>query len=203
VYTKSGVGRKPASRKELVRQDPGLGMLAARLLFAVQDELYRRLEAAGYRDLRPRHGIVIAYLDDQGSRATELAALSGRHKQLVGRTVDELEALGYVSREPDPADRRAKLVVPTPRGRAVMRLSDQIMTDIGRRGAEAVGADAYAQFRRTLQRLVEELRGGPPRPDQEPAGPPPHARDAAPSGGRDRPPGGRGSAAATSGPPRG
>jgi hypothetical protein len=84
MYTKNRVGRKPASRKELVRQDPGLGMLAARLLFAVQDELYRRLEAAGYRDLRPRHGIVIAYLDDRGSRATELAALSGRHKQLVG-----------------------------------------------------------------------------------------------------------------------
>jgi len=122
MYTKGDAGAKPSHRRELVRQDPGLGMLAAQLLFAVQDELYRRLEAAGYRDLRPRHGIVIAYLDDQGSWATELAALSDRHKQLVGRTVDELEALGYVTRAPDPADRRAKLVVPTPRGRAVVRL---------------------------------------------------------------------------------
>jgi DNA-binding MarR family transcriptional regulator len=146
-------------RGELVRQDPGLGMLAAQLLFAVQDELYRHLAAAGYRDLRPRHGVVIAYLDERGSRATELAALSGRHKQLVGRTVDELETLGYVTREPDPSDRRAKLVVPTPRGRAVMRLSDQIMADIGARGAQAVGADAYDQFRRTLQQLIDELRG--------------------------------------------
>jgi DNA-binding MarR family transcriptional regulator len=162
MYTKGDLGRKPSSRSDLVRQDPGLGMLAARLLFAVQDELYRRLAAAGYRDLRPRHGIVIAYLDDRGSRATELAALSGRHKQLVGRTVDELEALGYVTRSPDPTDRRAKLVVPTPRGRAVMRLSDQIMADIGRRGAQAVGADAYRQFRRTLQRLIDEFRSQSP-----------------------------------------
>jgi hypothetical protein len=97
MYTKNDLGGNPTRRSELVRQDPGLGMLAAQLLFAVQDELYRRLEEAGYRDLRPRHGIVLAYLDEQGSRATELAALSGRHKQLVGRTVDELEALGYVS----------------------------------------------------------------------------------------------------------
>jgi DNA-binding MarR family transcriptional regulator len=162
MYTESDVGAKPSTRSELVRQDPGLGMLAAQLLFAVQDELYRRLEDAGYRDLLPRHGIVIAYLDEQGSRATELAALSGRHKQRVGRVVDELEALGYVTRTPDPADRRAKLVVPTPRGRAVMRLSDQIMDDIGRRGAAAVGADAYGQFRGTLQRLVGELRDEPP-----------------------------------------
>jgi DNA-binding MarR family transcriptional regulator len=156
-------------RGELVRRDPGLGMLAAQLLFAVQDELYRRLEDAGYRDLRPRHGIVLAYLDEQGSRATELAALSGRHKQLVGRTVDELEALGYVKREPDPADRRAKLVVPTEQGRAVMRLSDQIMGDIGRRGAQAVGADAYRQFRHTLQQLIDEFRDGqPPGTRQQP-----------------------------------
>jgi DNA-binding MarR family transcriptional regulator len=133
-------------------------MLAAQLLFAVQDELYRRLAAAGYHDLRPRPGIVIAYLDEQGSRATELAALSGPHKQIVGRTVDELEALEYVKREPDPADRRAKLVAPIPRGRRVMRLSDQNMADIGRRGAETVGTDAYGQFRRTLQQLIDVLR---------------------------------------------
>src|SRR5918992_4137157 len=147
MYTNDDAGARPSRRRELVRQDPGLGMLAAQLLFAVQDELYRRLADAGYRDLRPRHGIILAYLDDQGSRATELAALSGRHKQIIGRTVDELEALGYVERSPDPSDRRAKLVVPTPRGRAVMRLSDQIMADIGQRGAEAVGDDAYSQFR--------------------------------------------------------
>jgi DNA-binding MarR family transcriptional regulator len=172
MYTKSEADATPTRRSQLVRQDPGLGMLAGQLLFAVQDELYRRLAAAGYRDLRPRHGIVLAYLDDQGSRATELAALSGRHKQIIGRTVDELEALGYVRRAPDPADRRAKLVVPTSRGRAVMRRSDQVMDDIGARGAQAVGTDAYAQFRRTLQRLIDELRSErPPRPGDRPARP--------------------------------
>jgi DNA-binding MarR family transcriptional regulator len=160
MYTNSQGDGKRSHRRDLVREDPGLGMLAAQLLFAVQDELYRRLAAAGFHDLRPRHGVVIAYLDTEGSRATELATLSGRHKQIVGRIVDELEALGYVERAPDPADRRAKLVVPTERGRDVMRLSDQIMRDIGARGAQSVGEDAYAQFRDTLRRLVDDLRGG-------------------------------------------
>jgi DNA-binding MarR family transcriptional regulator len=165
MYTTNDAGATPSRRSDLVRDDPGLGMLAAQLLFAVQDQLYRRLHDAGYRDLRPRHGIVLAYLDDQGSRATELAALSGRHKQIVGRVVDELEALGYVTRTPDPSDRRAKLVVPTPQGRAVMRRSDQIMGDIGARAAQAVGADDYRQFRRTLQRLIDELRSRYPPQD--------------------------------------
>ncbi|MGH3682522.1 MAG: MarR family winged helix-turn-helix transcriptional regulator [Natronosporangium sp.] len=158
MYTKNRPGRNETRHTRPVSEEPGLGMLAAQLLFAVQDELYRRLAAAGHTDLRPRHGVVLAYLDDHGSRATELATRSGRHKQIVGRTVDELEALEYVTRSPDPADRRAKLVVPTARGRAAIQLSDQIMADIGRRSAAAVGADAYRDFRRVLQHLVAELR---------------------------------------------
>jgi DNA-binding MarR family transcriptional regulator len=138
---------------------PGLGILAARLLFAVQDELYARLEEAGHGDLTRLHGAVIAYLDDEGTRATELARRSGRHKQVIGRIVDELEALGYVERCPDEGDRRAKLVVPTERGREVMRLSDEIIADIERRQAEALGTAAYEEFRRGLQRVVASLAG--------------------------------------------
>jgi DNA-binding MarR family transcriptional regulator len=135
----------------------GLGILAARLLFAIEDELYERLEDAGYGDLRRLHGAVIAHLDEEGTRATELARRSGRHKQIIGRIVDELEGLGYVERRPEQRDRRAKLVVPTERGRKVMRLSDEIIGDIERRQAEAHGADAYADFKHRLRAVVESL----------------------------------------------
>src|ERR671918_2080475 len=110
-------------------RDSGLGILAARLLFAVQDELYARLEEAGHGQLTRLHGAVIAHLDEDGTRATELARRSGRHKQVIGRILDELEQLGYVERRPERADRRAKLVVPTALGREVMRLSDEIILD--------------------------------------------------------------------------
>jgi DNA-binding MarR family transcriptional regulator len=138
-------------------REPGLGILAARLLFAVQDELYERLEQAGYGDLTRVHGAVIANLDAEGTRATELARRSGRHKQVIGRIVDELEALGYVERTPEPGDRRAKLVVPTERGRAVMRLSDDIIRDIERRQAKALGKSRYEEFTKGLRAVVESL----------------------------------------------
>jgi DNA-binding MarR family transcriptional regulator len=138
-------------------REAGLGILAARLLFAVQDQLYERLEEGGYADLTPLHGAVIAYLDEDGTRATELARRSGRHKQVIGRIVDELEALGYVERRPEPGDRRAKLVVPTERGRGAMRLSDEIIADIERRQAEVLGKAGYADFKRGLQAVVESL----------------------------------------------
>jgi DNA-binding MarR family transcriptional regulator len=144
-------------RREPQPRESGLGILAARLLFAVQDELYDRLEDGGYGDLTRLHGAVVAHLDEEGTRATELARRSGRHKQVIGRIVDELEDLGYVERRADEGDRRAKLVVPTERGRKVMRLSDEIIADIERRQADAVGKAAYEQFSETLGAVVESL----------------------------------------------
>jgi DNA-binding MarR family transcriptional regulator len=135
----------------------GLGILAARLLFAIQDELYARLEDAGHGELTRLHGAVIAHLDEEGTRATELARRSGRHKQIIGRIVDELEKLGYVERRPERTDRRAKLVVPTERGREVMRVSDEIIRDIERRQAKLHGRATYDDFKRTLVAVVDSL----------------------------------------------
>jgi DNA-binding MarR family transcriptional regulator len=144
-------------RPRSTRREPGLGILAARLLFAVHDELYAQLRDAGHGDLTHLHGAVIAHLDEDGTRATELARRSGRHKQVIGRIVDELEALGYVERRPEQADRRAKLVAPTRRGIELMRLSDEIMRGIERKVAASVGKDAYAEFTTTLRGVVSSL----------------------------------------------
>ena len=141
-------------RRERQEWNPDLGVLASRLLFSLQDELFARLAEAGYDDLHPRHGSVLAYLDEDGVRATELARLSGRHKQIVGRIVDELEELGYVERRPDPEDRRAKLIFPTARGLDQVRLGDEIIADIEARHAKEFGGRTYAEFRDILRGVV-------------------------------------------------
>jgi DNA-binding MarR family transcriptional regulator len=138
-------------------RESGLGILAARLLFAIQDELYARLEEGGHGELTRLHGAVIAHLDEEGTRATELARRSGRHKQIIGRIVDELEELGYVERRPEQVDRRAKLVVPTERGREIMRLSDEIILDLERRQAAALGEEEYDVFKQALRAVVDSL----------------------------------------------
>jgi DNA-binding MarR family transcriptional regulator len=137
----------------------GLGILAARLLFAVQDHLYARLEEAGYGDVTRAHGAVIAHLDEGGTRASELARRSGRHRQIVGRIVDELEELGYVERRPEKADRRAKQVVPTERGRELMRFSDSVIDELEHQQRDALGEREFERFRHTLGAIVESLAG--------------------------------------------
>jgi DNA-binding MarR family transcriptional regulator len=155
------VGMSTTRRSQRRQQDPDLGVLAARLLFAFQGELFAGLAERGHGQLRPRHGAVIAYLDEGGIRASEVARLSGQHKQVVTRLVDELEELGYVQRRPDPGDRRAKLVVPTKRGREVMRQADQITAGMEHRHAEVLGPTLYAEVRYALQRLLDPRQGGP------------------------------------------
>jgi DNA-binding MarR family transcriptional regulator len=146
------------TRPERNRSNPDLGVLAGRLLFAVQNELFATLAERGFADLHPRHGMVMAYLEADGVRATELSRLSGQHKQVVGTVVDELEALGYVVRRPDPADRRAKLICPTERGLAEMQAADEIMAAIQARHARRLGEVAFATFKSAFFDVTEHQR---------------------------------------------
>ena len=148
-------------RRERQEWNPDLGVLASRLLFGLQDELFARLAQEGYDDLLPRHAAVLSYLDEDGIRATDLARLSALHKQIVGRMVDELEQLGYVERRPDPQDRRAKLIFPTERGLDQIRRGDEIVADIEARHAREVGARTYAAFRDVLRGVVARRSATP------------------------------------------
>ncbi|MFI6297877.1 MarR family winged helix-turn-helix transcriptional regulator [Nonomuraea sp. NPDC050790] len=141
-------------RSEYKKVDPDLGILASRTLFAFQRELFTTLAQQGHPRLRPRHGAVLAYLDAEGSRATDLSAQSGQHKQVIGTLVDELVELGYVERRPDPKDRRAKLIVPTELGLDQMARSDAVVQEIERRHAATVGEAEWAAFKRVFREIT-------------------------------------------------
>lgn len=136
------------------------------LLGSVKDELleemYHRVAAAGYPGLRPSHGCVFRYLDVDGSRLAELAERSGMTKQAFGEHVANVEALGYVERVADPQDGRAKLVVPTPRGREALILGRQVFADLEREWAEALGTERVEGLRETLREIhaLQVARGG-------------------------------------------
>ncbi|NVI91803.1 MarR family transcriptional regulator [Actinomadura sp. BRA 177] len=129
-------------------------MLAGRLMRALQEELFERLAEQGHPDVRPRHGTVLAFLDAGGARATELSARSGQHKQIVGTIVDELTGLGYVRREPDPADRRAKRIVPTEHGLDEIAKARAILAAIEDRHRQTLGNEHYTAFKDAFERIT-------------------------------------------------
>lgn len=140
------------------RAEPDLGMLAGQLMRALQEELFHRLAQEGHPDVRPRHGTVLAFLEPAGVRATELSARSGQHKQIVGTIVDELVHLGYVRREPDPADRRAKRVVPTERGLDEIAKARAILAGIEDRHRRALGNERYTVFKDAFHEIARSQR---------------------------------------------
>jgi DNA-binding MarR family transcriptional regulator len=146
------------TRTDRTTAEPDLGVLAGRLLFAFQREMFSTFAEKGFTDLQPRHGSVLAYLDKDGVRATDLSRLSGVHKQVIGTVVDELERLGYVERRPDPADRRAKLICPTERGLDQMRVADTFVTTLERRHSRRLGPERYAEFKSMFNDVVENQR---------------------------------------------
>ena len=129
------------------------------LLYAYQAtarELVRWLRRHGHAAIRPKHGAVFANLDREGTRATVLAERAGIGKAAMGELVDELERLGYVERRPDPEDRRAKLVVPTPAALAVTGLVHAFNKGLEARYRRLLGARAYASLRASLRTIAPE-----------------------------------------------
>lgn len=119
------------------------------------EELHRRLAERGYADIRHAHGCVFRYVERDGVRLTDLAELAGHSKQAVGEFVADLEAMGYVERVPDPADRRAKTIRLTPRGMAAKEAAMEIFAEIERRWAERIGEKRVEALRDALERLYE------------------------------------------------
>ncbi|MCO1593699.1 MarR family winged helix-turn-helix transcriptional regulator [Micromonospora sp. RHAY321] len=138
---------------------PDLGALTGQLMRALQEELFETLGEQGHPDVRPRHGSVLAFLEPEGVRSTDLSARSGQHKQVIGTIVDELVSLGYVRREPDPADRRAKLIVPTEHGLDEIAKARAILATIEQRLEHTLGEQRFATFREAFQEVTHLQRG--------------------------------------------
>lgn len=105
---------------------------------------------------KPKHSAVFAQIDPEGSRLTDLARRANITPQAMGELVDELQELGYLTREPDPTDRRAKLIVPTPRGRAAIEAGKQTIVGLETRITEILGEKGHETLRKMLGKLLAE-----------------------------------------------
>ena len=115
------------------------------------------LAAADFGDVRPAHFTVFQHIPPEGIRLTALAEAALMTKQSMGYLVDDLEALGYVERVPDPTDRRAKVVRLTARGRAVEKTVRTVIRQIEADWAARLGQKEYQHLTRLLRALIARL----------------------------------------------
>lgn len=137
-----------------------LGNLLRNPYLELGRQVIERLHAAGYEDARAAHAPVMQFIDDDGTRITELAQRAQLTKATVVYLVNDLEALGYVERAADPADRRAKLVRPTALGRQLVDSARQAISELTAEWVELIGERDLAELIRLLMRLNEALWPG-------------------------------------------
>ncbi|MDQ6683320.1 MAG: MarR family winged helix-turn-helix transcriptional regulator [Chloroflexota bacterium] len=111
--------------------------------------------AAGYPQ-RPAHSAVFAHIEvDGGTRLTTLAARANITPQAMGELVDDLERLGYVRRQPDPGDRRAKRIVLTPRGVACVAAAIRTIARLEADLEALLGTARLAELGDALGRIAD------------------------------------------------
>jgi len=118
--------------------------------------IFRFVAAAGFSDLRPSHGNVLEHLSYiDGQRLNELASRAGMTPQSMGELVDDLERRDYVERRADPADRRARRVYLTKKGRTTRAAAAQAVTDMEGRLEALLGHATYVRLRATLTEVID------------------------------------------------
>ena len=142
-------------------EDADLSLASLFAGWALADAIQARLAADGLDDLRFADGVVFQHLLGGPITIGELATRLGVSQQAASKSVADLERRGYVRREPDPADARARLVALTERGTAAV--------EGGRRHRAALTAELSARLgprrveatRQVLVDVVRELGGEP------------------------------------------
>ena len=90
-----------------------------------------------------------------GLRMQDLAEAVVLSRTRVSRVVDELEAAGLVSREPNPADGRSTIVVITRTGRATFRRAASVyLRGIAEHFADLLTSDELRCVRAALEKVV-------------------------------------------------
>jgi len=135
-----------------------IGQLLVNLLRLFRAELAARGEAGANVDgIRPAHLQVFGVIKADGSRLTDLADSAGLSLSSMAELVDDLESLGYVQRQPDPSDRRAKLVGLTPSGWRAIKTGRAIIEQIEHDWGSRIGHQRFATMCRSMQDLLDGL----------------------------------------------
>ena len=115
------------------------------------------LEQAGFGDVRPSHANVFTFMRPEGVQVSELTRLAHVRKQTMAQAVEELERGGYVERRPDPADRRARLVFLTRKGRSVQPVAVAAGQRVDESWSALTSPAQIDDLRRALHRLLSQL----------------------------------------------
>jgi len=120
----------------------------------VREQIFSGVVAAGYDDVNPAHVALFRHPSLDRLRPSELADQLQITKQSVNDLLGHLEQRGYLVREPDRSDGRARVVRLTSKGRRLEKTINGQAQAAELRVAEMLGPRQFAHLRHALEELA-------------------------------------------------
>lgn len=139
---------------------PMIGALLRVPLEAVQRHMLARLHERGFGDLDSAHLNVFQYPGPQGARPSDLAVRLRVSKQALNYLLGALERLDYLERQPHPEDQRAKRIVLTDRGVAIVGVIRDAVAEMEDEWTKQLGEQRFGQLRDILADLNQRVEMG-------------------------------------------
>jgi MarR family transcriptional regulator, transcriptional regulator for hemolysin len=137
---------------------------AARLLRARIDQA---LDGAGL-DLTAGEARTLAYVSlYPASRQTALAAQMNVEPMTLVTFLDRLESRGLITREPDPTDRRAKIIQLAPDAQSTLEQILGVTRTVQEGALQDFSPDEVERLRTLLKRMRANIAGSEPGREQE------------------------------------
>ncbi|MDT5220285.1 MAG: hypothetical protein QOF15_2390 [Mycobacterium sp.] len=114
--------------------------------------------AAGLDGIRPAQAVALVPLTGGGLHASDLADRLGVSRQAVAQAISALERHSYVTRVPNPADARTRIIELTPRGRQALRVMRSNATSLEKHWEQVLGQRRLDELRKTLEMLLASQR---------------------------------------------
>ena len=112
----------------------------------------------GYTQIRRSHYSLFSNMNSGGAiRLTELAEKAGITQQAMGKLVKEMESEGYVRRQIDESDKRAKLIELTELGQRLVSDSMEIVDEILEEYRQAMGEEGIDELDKALRSSASAL----------------------------------------------
>jgi len=115
------------------------------------------LQARGYPELRPSHSVLFSNLGLGAVRVTELAERAQVTQQAMGKMLKEVERLGFITRDIDSTDKRAKEIRLTEKGVQLVRDSMDVVDEVRQYYADRVGEQELNQLEGQLRDAVRKI----------------------------------------------
>ncbi|MCG8314969.1 MAG: MarR family winged helix-turn-helix transcriptional regulator [Pseudomonadales bacterium] len=155
------VPAEPIDSTIVSSSDTNLAQLLMRAFYWADEGLQNHLQSKGWPAITRAQSLIFVNIGEGVTRPSEIASRVGVTRQAIHQTINELIDEGFVVLEPDPSDRRAKVVRYTKLGEKIGLDAIQGLQRVEKALAEKIGAETVKALRGAL---VEDW-GKPYQPD--------------------------------------